>query len=357
MRVRDKIVAVSLGCPAGVGPEIVVRAAKQTKTKVVVVGDPGVIERALRDAGTGATLVEVDSRSDILSAPRRSLCVLSSSHRLSSGPVPGRPRAVDGRAQLAWIDQALLLIERGVVDAMATAPVSKEVVVRGGAREFRGHTEYLAARTRAREVVMAFYEEKLSVSLVTTHLPLAQVPRAITKGAVATSTYWLARMLIALGSKPPRIAICGLNPHAGEAGLLGDEERTAITPGVRLAQRRLEREQRKVALVGPIGAETALRLGATGTFEGVVAMYHDQATIPMKLLSFGDAVNVTLGLPIVRTSVDHGTAYDIAGQGVADARPMRLAIDLAARLAGAEMVAISETASRSGLSRARRSRP
>lgn len=356
MNRQARIVAVSLGCPAGVGPEIVVLAAKRSKTRLVVVGDRGVIERALRGVGSKAKIVEVSSREEILAAPKGALALFSESHRLSSPPPFGRPRAIDGRAQLAWIDQALDLIERGVVDAMATAPVSKEVVVRGGARAFRGHTEHLAARTGAREVVMAFYERKLSVSLVTTHLPLSAVPRAITPARVATSAYWLARMLLVLAKKRPRVAICGLNPHAGEAGLLGTEEKSAIAPGIRLARSRLAREDRDVVLYGPLGAETALRVGASGGFEGVVAMYHDQATIPMKLLSFGDAVNVTLGLPIVRTSVDHGTAYDIAGKGTADAQPMLLAIDLAARLAGANVVSISESASRSRSSPARRSR-
>jgi 4-hydroxythreonine-4-phosphate dehydrogenase len=151
---------------------------------------------------------------------------------------------------------------------------------------------------------------------------------------VATSAYWLARLLRALGVRRPRIVVAALNPHAGEGGLLGDEERTRIAPGIALARARLDAEGTAADLSGPLGAETAVRLAARGDYDGAVMMYHDQATIPSKLLGFGEAVNVTLGLPIVRTSVDHGTGYDLAGTGRADARGMREAIALAARLCG-----------------------
>jgi len=165
--------------------------------------------------------------------------------------------------------------------------------------------------------------------LVTTHLPIANVPKALTPEAVRDATVQLAELLLALGKKRPTIAVCSLNPHAGESELLGQEERRAIVPGIRAAERRLGR---RVKLLGPLGAETAFRKAAAGVYDGVVAMYHDQATIPMKLVAFGDAVNVTMGLSIVRTSVDHGTAYDIAWQGIADAEGMRSALELGRRL-------------------------
>jgi 4-hydroxythreonine-4-phosphate dehydrogenase len=170
---------------------------------------------------------------------------------------------------------------------------------------------------------------------VTTHLPLADVPRAVTPAAVSSATYWLGRLLITLrtGKAKPRLAVCALNPHAGEGGLLGKEEGRSITPGIARARRRFERPS-LLQISGPIGAETAFRKAASGGYDGVLAMYHDQATIPMKLVGFGEAVNVSLGLPIVRTSVDHGTGYDIAGRGVADPRGMAQAIALAARMAG-----------------------
>jgi 4-hydroxy-L-threonine phosphate dehydrogenase PdxA len=177
--------------------------------------------------------------------------------------------------------------------------------------------------------VMCFVCDKLATSLVTTHLPIGKVPRAIKAEGVTAATVELARLLQKLGKKRPSLAVASLNPHAGESELLGAEEARAIAPGVKRARQLLGRG---ASLTGPIGAETAFRKAAQGGFDGVVAMYHDQATIPMKLLAFGDAVNVTAGLSIVRTSVDHGTAYDIAWQGRADAGGMRAALELARRI-------------------------
>ena len=183
---------------------------------------------------------------------------------------------------------------------------------------------------------MAFWSRELTTSLVTTHLSLARAVRAVKPEAVARSTYWLAWLLrrTSAEQKTLRIAVAGLNPHAGEGGLLGDEEARCIETGIALARRRIAGARLgRVLLEGPVPAESAFRLAASGRYAAVVAMYHDQATIPMKLLGFGEAVNVSLGLPIVRTSVDHGTAYDRAGKGTADPRGMLEAMLLATRLA------------------------
>jgi 4-hydroxythreonine-4-phosphate dehydrogenase len=180
---------------------------------------------------------------------------------------------------------------------------------------------------------------RLLVSLVTTHLAISKVPRAITPEAVASACYWTTLLARELGAKKPKMLVASLNPHAGEAGLLGDEEITKIRPGIALAEKRLKRAKVDATLVGPIGAETAIRLGARGEADGVVAMYHDQATIPTKLLGFGEAVNVSLGLPIIRTSVDHGTGYDAAWKGKADARGMQHALELAQKLVIAKRTA------------------
>ncbi len=168
---------------------------------------------------------------------------------------------------------------------------------------------------------MAFHTEHLTTALVTTHVALKDVPRAITPKAVARTIRWLAYLLEKTGHADARIAVCALNPHAGEGGLIGKEDTSRIAPGIRLAKRK--------RVDGPIGAETAFRRARDGAYQGVVAMYHDQATIPMKLLAFGEAVNVSLGLPIVRTSVDHGTAYDLAPAFEADASGMLAALELA----------------------------
>jgi 4-hydroxythreonine-4-phosphate dehydrogenase len=223
---------------------------------------------------------------------------------------------------------------------MVTGPVSKEAIVRSrapGSADFLGHTEHLQKRLGAREVVMAFWSPELVTALTTTHLPLARVPRAVTPTLVARATYWLAWLLARASDGVPRVAVAALNPHAGEGGLLGHEEATRIVPGIERARARLKDDRIRAVVDGPIPAESAFRLAggkpSRRTWDGVVAMYHDQATIPMKLASFGDAVNVSLGLPIVRTSVDHGTAYDRAGTWTADDRGMRAAIALATRLA------------------------
>jgi 4-hydroxythreonine-4-phosphate dehydrogenase len=330
--------AISVGCPSGVGPEVAVAgAAKSEDARCVLVGDEGVIRRAaeLRKVSQ-KRLVLVESADDVRALKKREIGVFAGSARLVEPSAFGRPDAAAGAAQLAWIDEATDLVRAGVASALVTGPVSKHAIATSGApgsAHFLGHTEHLAARLGASEVVMAFSSSELTTALVTTHLALARVPAAITPEAVATSTYWIVRLLRALGKKRPHVAIAALNPHAGEGGLLGDEERTRIAPGIEAARARLAGEGADATLSGPIGAETAIRLAARGDFDGVVTMYHDQATIPSKLLGFGEAVNVTLGLPIVRTSVDHGTAYDLAGTGKADARGMREAIALARKLA------------------------
>jgi len=337
------ILAVSIGCPCGVGPEVaVLSAAGQTRARVVLVGDLRVVQRAAETRGVDASrLVTVADAVEATRLPRTAIAVLQPTRTLSAKDSrPGKPTAAAGAAQLAWIDVACDLARSGVAAAMVTGPVSKAIIVSSrapGSAGFAGHTEHLQARLGAREVVMAFWTPAFTTSLATTHLPLARVPRAVTRGAVARSAYWLASLLtrLARGGRVPRLAVAALNPHAGEGGLLGHEEVRTIAPGMELARARLARDGIRAELVGPVPAETAFRLASSGKsapFDGVVAMYHDQATIPMKLVGFGESVNVSLGLPIVRTSVDHGTGYDIAGKGIADPRGMREAFALAVRL-------------------------
>jgi 4-hydroxythreonine-4-phosphate dehydrogenase len=245
---------------------------------------------------------------------------------------PGRPSRRAGAAQLMWINAAHDLARKAARCALVTGPVSKAAIARSGApgaARFLGHTEWLCQRDSAKTSVMCFASEKLVASLASTHLPLACVPEFLSSAHVRDATVALVQLLRGLGRLRPRIAVCSLNPHAGESELLGDEERRAIVPGIKAARGRLRRMAR---IEGPIGAETAFRLAFGAVYDGVVAMYHDQATIPLKLVAFGDAVNVTMGLSIVRTSVDHGTAYDIAWQGVADASGMSSAMKLAAQL-------------------------
>ncbi len=321
---------VSLGCPAGVGPEVSVAAALRMPARVVLVGSRIVVAAAASSLGVGhERLVAFDGR-----APKRGqIAVCDPGPTLSARDYrPGRPSKLAGRAALSWIDAAVRLTREHPKSAMVTGPVSKASIANSGARGaagFRGHTEHIEKLLGSPHSVMCFYTPGFSTSLVTTHLPVKKATRAITPERVCIATVELAEFLRALGIKHPKIAVASLNPHAGEAELLGREESTAIIPGLRLARRRL---RGGAELSGPIGAETAYRVAHGGGYHGVVGMLHDQATIPTKLVAFGDAVNVTLGLPIIRTSVDHGTAYDIAWQRKADPEGMLAAMQLAHRL-------------------------
>jgi 4-hydroxythreonine-4-phosphate dehydrogenase len=338
-------VVVSVGCPCGIGPEVSVVAAAELATngpRVLLVGDASAIAAAARGRGIDPTrkLATVGDPSEAWASSRRGPVLVwqPTADLAPRDRTPGRPTPASGAAQLAWIDAACDLVARAGADALVTGPVSKETIARSnapGAARFLGHTEHLQRRLRAPEVVMAFWSRELVTALATTHVPLARVPRAVTADAVARAAYWLAWLLERLSPRAPRVAVAALNPHAGEGGLLGREETASIVPGIARARARLRAQGIAAAVEGPIPAETAFRLAREKRWDGVVAMYHDQATIPMKLASFGDAVNVSLGLPIVRTSVDHGTAYDRAGTFTADARGMHAAIALAARLVSA----------------------
>jgi 4-hydroxythreonine-4-phosphate dehydrogenase len=338
---------VSVGCPCGVGPEVsVVAAAAEKASRVLLIGDAGAILAAARGRGVAARrIVRVFEPGQAWALERGAIGLWQPGPDLAARDrKPGAPTRASGAAQLAWVDAACDLVASGGADALVTGPVSKEAIVRSkapGSAQFLGHTEHLQRRLRAPEVVMAFWSPELVTSLATTHVPLAKVPREVTSARVARAAYWLAWLVARTEHAPPRIAIASLNPHAGEGGLLGREERTRILPGIVSARRRLRASGIEATLDGPVPAETAFRLATrraakSRRWSGVVALYHDQATIPMKVAVFGEAVNVSLGLPIVRTSVDHGTAYDRAGTWTADARGMRAAIALATRLAEAE---------------------
>ncbi len=326
------MIVISTGCPASIGPEVALRAALEVRGVRVLVGDEGTLVEA-------ATLVGV---------PLKKLRRLTEQQPRGGGIYirhvgpklgatdrdPLRQTPAAGEAQLLYVEEAYALAKRGA-GALVTSAVSKAAIANCGlrrARGFLGHTEWLQKLDGADEVTMCFHSPQLSTSLVTTHLPLRKVPAAITPAKVRTATVHLARLLRRAGVTKPTIAVSSLNPHAGESALLGDEEAKAIVPGLTEAKKRL---YGKAKVVGPIGAETAYRKAFAKVYDGVVAMYHDQATVPMKLVAFGDAVNVTMGLSVVRTSVDHGTAYDIAWQGKADHRGMLAAVDLAARLTAA----------------------
>ena len=282
-------VAITLGDPAGIGPEIAARAAADARVLEVC-------EPRLYGPPYGA--------------------------RFAPGVLSGEA----GRAAYDAIVRAVEDARHGVVDAIATSPVNKEAFRLAGL-PWSGHTDLLAHLTNAPHVAMMFYSEALTVVLATVHIALAEVPRALTRESLEATIALTARELPRFGVAAPRIAVAGLNPHAGEHGLFGREEETVIAPAI-AALRRLG-----VDVAGPFPGDTVFVRARRGEFDAVVACYHDQGLIPVKLVAFGEAVNVTLGLPIVRTSVDHGTAFDIAGTGVANPASMIAAVRLAARLA------------------------
>ena len=282
-------IAITVGDPAGIGPEIAQRAAD----------DPRVL----------------DVCEPILYGPPPGQAF-----------APGVLSAGAGRAAYDTILRATAAATRGEVEAIATAPINKEALRLAGL-PWSGHTDLLAHLTGASSVAMMFYSEALRVVLATVHLALADVPKALTAESMAATIRLTATELPRFGYARPRIAVAGLNPHAGEHGLFGCEEDTAIRPAIEACR------ADGIDASGPFPADTLFVRARRGEFDVVVACYHDQGLIPVKLLAFGQAVNVTLGLPIIRTSVDHGTAFDIAGRGVADPESMIAAVLLAARLA------------------------
>jgi 4-hydroxythreonine-4-phosphate dehydrogenase len=283
-------IAITVGDPAGIGPEIAARAAADPQ--VLAACDPVIYAPA---SGTFA---------------------------------PGVLSPAAGLAAYQTIVRAVQDARKRRVDAIATAPVNKEAFDLAGL-PWRGHTDLLAHLTEAPHVAMMFESDVLRVVLATVHIALSEVPKALTRGSLEATIGLTAEWLPRFGVARPRIAVAGLNPHAGEHGLFGIEETTVIEPAVQACRRR------GVEVSGPFPADTIFHRARRGEFDVVVACYHDQGLIPVKLLAFGRAVNVTLGLPIVRTSVDHGTAFDIAGKGVADAGSMIAAVLLAAKLSHA----------------------
>jgi 4-hydroxythreonine-4-phosphate dehydrogenase len=310
-------IAISLGDPSGVGPEVVARAlAARRQEDVVIFGDRGLLARAAAVAGVPAP-------------PDHQVRPVTD---LGDRVTPGRPDDATGRAQLAYLTAATDAVLAGEAAALVTAPISKQWIARAGF-DFPGHTEYLAARAGVPEFAMMLAGPRLRVTVATTHVALADVPRLLTVDTIA-SAIWLTAEAVArrFGIAAPRVAVAGLNPHAGEAGRFGDEEERLIRPAINLARTRLAAAGLTVEVTGPHVPDAVFRQAAAGEFAAVVAMYHDQGLIPLKLLHFDDGVNVTLGLPFPRTSPDHGTAYDIAGTGRARDDSFLAAFDLARTL-------------------------
>jgi 4-hydroxythreonine-4-phosphate dehydrogenase len=302
-------ILITMGEPAGIGPEVAVAAFNAQggmigARRLRLIGDPDVFKAC--GLGDASAVIPTTAR-----ATR----------------IPGKPEAGNAAAVVEAIESGAALAQEG--GALVTAPINKAVLMQAGFR-YPGHTEFLQALTQAPRAVMMLASDMLRVVPLTIHMPVAEVPRAITQESIVeTGRIVLAALARDFGIAAPRLAVAGLNPHAGEDGVLGREDGAVIVPAV--AMLRAEGH----AVTGPLSADTLFHEEARARYDAALCMYHDQALIPIKTLSFWDGVNVTLGLPIVRTSPDHGTAFDIAGTGKADVRSMIAAIRMAARMTDA----------------------
>lgn len=324
------VVAITMGDPAGVGPEVVLKAladpAVRKACHPLVLGDLELLDRSRKGRRGYPRLVEWELRQPVRG--RDGAIPVYSLSRLSPKQAqPGRPSAACGEAAFRYIRSGAELVLSGVADAMATAPINKSVLRLAG-YSYPGHTELLAEITRTQECRMMLLGKRLRVILVTVHLSLMEVARELTQKRIRV-TLELAHQALRkyFGISRPRLAVAALNPHGGEEGIFGLEEKKIILPAV------VEANRKGIRAMGPFAADSLFYQAVRGDYDAVICMYHDQGLIPLKLLHFSDGAALTLGLPIIRTSVDHGTAYDIAGKDRADPSSMKEAIRLAARLA------------------------
>jgi 4-hydroxythreonine-4-phosphate dehydrogenase len=322
-------IGITMGDPTGIGPEIIVKALSMEVPfqvcRPVVLGDRDVLLRAIRIQGLPASLELIDKiPEDGYQAGKIFLLPLSqlSIHSLRFG----QPDRACGVAMAKYVEEAFRLVTSGEINAMTTCPINKQAMNQAGYL-FPGHTEFLAHLARVSSVAMMFLGSRWKIVLATTHLPLKDVAGWITADRVL-STIRLTHegMKKYFGISSPRIAVLGLNPHCGEGGLLGEEERGEIVPAIARAR------SLGIGVEGPFPADSFFDFSSRSVFDAVISMYHDQGLIAVKMLEFKEAVNFTLGLPFVRTSVDHGTAYDIAGKGLADPTNLIMAMRAAANI-------------------------
>ena len=327
LRPAARPVALSCGEPSGIGPEIAARARGMLGADLPFfwIGDP-------RHLPAGSAWQAIARPADAAGVAPDILPVLT--HDFPAPAIPGRPDPSNAAAVVTVIARAVALVRAGEASAITTAPINKKALKDGAGFAFPGHTEYLAALAGVERVVMMLACPDLRVVPVTIHIPLSEVPAALTPGLLEeTLRITRAGLVESFGIAAPRIAVAGMNPHAGEGGTMGTEEQRIITPV-------LDRLRAGgMTIAGPLPADTMFHPGARAAYDVAVCMYHDQALIPIKTLDFAGGVNVTLGLPFVRTSPDHGTAFDIAGKGVADPSSLVAALRMAADMARARGIA------------------
>lgn len=329
---KDKrpLIAVTMGDPAGIGPEVIIKALSLAEisrlARPVVIGDAKVLKNAMKIAKSSPLIINEIKRVDQGNFQNGIINILDMDNVEISKLKIGKISAEAGRASIKYVERAIDLAIDKKVHAIATGPINKESIRKAGYK-FSGHTELLASRTKTNNTAMMFLSDSIRVMLVTTHIPLSQVTKDLDKKRIVNVIKLADKELTKLLGKSPKIGVAGVNPHAGEGGLFGSEEVKIIKPAVE------EAKKAGIDVKGPISADAIFYLANIGMFDIVIAMYHDQGLIPLKLLSFNRSVNVTVGLPIIRTSVDHGTGFDIAGKGWANPGSMVQAIKVAAIMA------------------------
>src|ERR1043166_7336522 len=325
---RRPRVGITMGDPSGIGPEVVLKAVAEAEVRdvcqPVIIGDAQLLAHNARrlDLQCGYDIVRRDEELP----PHANEPIIYHLNNIQGHIEPGIESGAAGKAAAQYIEAAVELCAAGTIEAIATAPINKRALFLGG-YSFPGHTEFLAHLTGIDDYAMGFVAANLRVVLISTHVPLSQAINLVRRERFEKIIRLADRELRRWGIDNPRIAVAALNPHGAEGGLFGIEEASEILPAIEACKAR-----DGINVSGPYSADTVFLRASRGEFDAVVACYHDQAMIPVKCLSFGEAVNVTLGLPFIRTSVDHGTAFDIAGKGLAEHSSMVAAIKLAAEL-------------------------
>ncbi|MEW6663932.1 MAG: 4-hydroxythreonine-4-phosphate dehydrogenase PdxA [Thermodesulfobacteriota bacterium] len=323
------VIGITMGDPAGIGPEVTVKTLSDPEMcricRPVVFGDPGALSVAMGSV-TSLSIREILKPAEADGVPGQ-MDLIPVCRLEKECLVPGFPRIEGGVAMVDCIIKSTEMAHRGEIAALVTCPINKALMHQAG-YPYEGHTQFIAGLTGCKDYVMMLAGERLRVALATIHCALRDVPYLLTSERIHRTIVITSKALTAdFGIRKPAIAVAALNPHAGEQGLFGTEEEEIIRPALESARRE------GCDTLGPFPPDTLFHRAAQGEFDAVVAMYHDQGLIPLKLLHFQDAVNITLGLPIIRTSVDHGTAYEIAGKGLADPSSLKAAIRMAVRIA------------------------
>ncbi len=330
MKKYRPIIGITMGDPVGIGPEIILSALINPLIyeicRPLVIGDIKWLDDLKRGIKSNLKLNAVKKPNT--GVYQCGYVDVLNTFKLDSGQISwGKPTALTGEAMISYITSATDMALQGRIDAMVTCPINKEAMHKAG-YFYNGHTELIAEKTESAEFAMMLAGDKLRVVLVTIHIPLKDVPFVLSKEKIF-QTILITRSSLSMrfGIENPKIAVAGLNPHAGEGGIFGDEEERIIVPAVNQAK------SQGFDVFGPYPPDTLFYHAQKGLYDAVICMYHDQGLIPFKMIHFTDGVNTTLGLPIIRTSVDHGTAYDIAGKGKADPGSLTAAIKMAAELA------------------------